>query len=142
MANTKCELKKQHILVSSWRALSLSCLLPGAQKEDMEMTTESMQKPFSRFAKDFPEMYEIVRTVIAVHHRRLYRVEVLKDHTAPERFKVHFSIQERLVIKPAHSGTKKGFKKVWVDLTLPWVETYNADSALNQALLQLSKLKS
>jgi hypothetical protein len=51
------------------------------------MTTESMQEPFSRFAKDFPEMYEIVRTVIAIRHRRLYKVEVLKDHTARERFK-------------------------------------------------------
>jgi hypothetical protein len=73
----------------------------------MEMTTESMQKPFSRFVKDFPEMYEIVRTVIAVHHRRLYKVEVLKDHTAPGRFKVHFSIQERLVIQESRKGSKR-----------------------------------
>jgi hypothetical protein len=106
------------------------------------MTTGSMQTPFSRFAKDFPEMYEIVRTVMAVRHRRLYKVEVLKDLTALERFKVHFSIQERLGITPTHPRTKKAFKKVWVDLTLPWVETHNADSALNQALLQLSKMKS
>ena len=107
----------------------------------MEMTAKTMQEPFSRFVKDFPEMYEIVRTVIAVHHRKLYKVDVLKDHTSPETFKVHFSIQERLVVKPAHARTKEGFKKVWVDITLPWVETHSADSALHQALLLLSQMK-
>jgi hypothetical protein len=69
----------------------------------MEMTTEGMQDPFSRFVKDFPEMYEVVRTVIVVRHRRLYKVEVLKDHTAHARFKVHFSRQDRLTIKPVDS---------------------------------------
>jgi hypothetical protein len=43
------------------------------------MTPESTQNPFSTFAKDFSEMYEVVRTVIAVRHRSLYKVEVLKD---------------------------------------------------------------
>ena len=104
------------------------------------MTTEGMQDPFSRFVKDFPEMYEVVRTVIVVRHRRLYKVEVLKDRTAPARFKVHFSLQERLAIKPVGSKSKGEFKKIWVDLTLPWVETKDANSALNQALLQLSQI--
>jgi hypothetical protein len=104
------------------------------------MTTEGMQDPFSRFAKDFPEMYEVVRTVIVVRHRRLYKVEVLKDHTAPARFKVHFSVQERLTIKPVDSQSEEEFKKVWVDLTLPWVETADASSAFNQALRQLSQI--
>jgi len=106
----------------------------------MEMTIEDMQNPFSRFAKDFPEMYEVVRTVIVVRERRLYKVEVLKDHTALASFKVHFSLQERLAIEPVDSRSKDQFKKIWVDLTLPWVETADADSALGQALLQLSQL--
>jgi hypothetical protein len=106
----------------------------------MEMTTEGMQDPFSRFVKDFPEMYEVVRTVIVVRHRRLYKVEVLKDHTPPAKFKVHFSLQERLTIKPVDSKSEEEFKKVWVDLTLPWVETDDANSAFNQALLQLSQI--
>src|ERR1700688_257763 len=106
----------------------------------MEMTVERMQDPFSRFAKDFPEMYEVVRTIIVVRHRTLYKVEVLKDHTAPARFKVHFSLQERLAIEPVDSKSKEQFKKVWVDLTLPWVETDDANSACNQALLQLSQI--
>jgi hypothetical protein len=104
------------------------------------MLTEGMQDPFSRFAKDFPEMYEVVRTVIVVRHRRLYKVEVLKDHTAPARFKVHFSLQERLTIKSVDSKSEEEFKKVWFDLTLPWVETDDANSAFNQALLQLSQI--
>ena len=103
------------------------------------MTTEDMQDPFSRFAEDFPEMYEVMRTVIVVRRRRLYKVEVLKDHTAPARFKVHFSVQERLTLKP-DSKSEEEFKKVWVDLTLAWVETGDANSAFNQALLQLSQI--
>ena len=87
----------------------------------------------------FPSMYEVVRTVIVVRHRKLYKVEVLKDH-APARFKVHFSLQERLAIEPVDSKSKEQFKKVWVDLTLPWVETDDANSAYNQALLQLSQI--
>jgi hypothetical protein len=106
----------------------------------MEITIEGMQDPFSRFVKDFPEMYEVVRTVIVLRHRRLYKVEVLKDHTAVASFKVHFSLQERLAIEPIDSKSKEQFKKIWVDLTLPWVETADADSALSQALLQLSQL--
>ena len=106
----------------------------------MEMTTEGMQDPFSRFVKDFPEMYEVVRTVIVVRNRILYKVEVLKDHTSPVRFKVHFSLQERLTIKTVGSKSKEEFKKVWVDLTLPWVETDDANSAFNQALLPLSQI--
>jgi len=106
------------------------------------MTTQNIQDPFSRFDKEFSEMYDVVRTVIAVRHRRLYRVEVLKDHTAPARFTVHFSLQERLVIKTVHSRSNEKFKKVWVDLTLPWVETGDADSTLDQALLRLSEIKS
>src|ERR1700680_3473582 len=104
----------------------------------MEMTTEGMQDPFSRFVKDFPEMYEVVRTVIVVRNRTLYKVEVLKDHTALASFKVHFSLQERLAIEPVESKSKEQFKKIWVDLTLPWVETADANSAYKQALLQLS----
>ena len=104
------------------------------------MTTEGKQDPFSRFVKDFPEMYIVVRAIIVVRHRRLYKVEVLKDHTAPARFKVHFSLQERLTIKPTDSKSEEEFKKVWVDLTLPWIETDDANSAFNQALLQLSQL--
>jgi hypothetical protein len=106
----------------------------------MEMTLEGMHDPFSRFVKDFPEMYEVVRTVIVVRNRTLYKVEVLKDHTALASFKVHFSLQERLAIEPVESKSKEQFKKIWVDLTLPWVETADADSALSQALLQLSQL--
>src|ERR1019366_467373 len=116
------------------------CLPRGGRKGVMEMTTEGMQDPFSRFVKDFPEMYEVVRTVIVVRHRGLYKIEVLKDHTAPARFKVHFSRQDRLTIKPVDSKSKKEFKKVWVDLTLPWVETDDANSAFKQALLQLSQI--
>ena len=106
----------------------------------METTIEGMQEPFFRFVTDFSEMYEVARTVIVVRHRRLYKIEVLKDHTALASFKVHFSLQERLAIKPIDSKSKEQFKKIWVDLTLPWVETPDADSALTQALLQLSQL--
>ena len=104
------------------------------------MTVEGKQDSFSRFDRDFPEMYEVMKTVIVVRRRRLYKVEVLKDHTAPSRFKVHFSLQERLTIEPVDSKSKEQFKKVWVDLTLPWVETDDANSAFNQALLQLSRI--
>jgi hypothetical protein len=115
--------------------------LPRDGREGViEMTTEGLQDPVSRFIKNFPEMYEVVRTVIVVRHRRLYKVEVLKDHTAPARFKVHFSLQERLTIKSVDSKSEEEFKKVWVDLTLPWVETDDANSAFNQALLQLSQI--
>jgi hypothetical protein len=106
----------------------------------MEMTTNRMQDQFSRFAKDFPEMYEVVRTVVVVRHRRLYKVEVLKDQTALARFKVHFSLQERLAVEEIDSESKEKFKKVWVDLTLPWIETADANSALTQALLELSQI--
>lgn len=68
-----------------------------------EMTTKATQDPFSRFSQDFPEMYEIVRTVIVVRHRRLYKIEVLKDHTTPTVFKVHYSLEERFEIKPVDS---------------------------------------
>ena len=116
------------------------CLPEGERKGVMEMTLEGVQDPFSRFVEDFPEMYEVVRTVIVVRHRRLYKVEVLKDHTAVASFKVHFSLQERLAIEPIDSHSKDKFKKVWVDLTLPWVETADANSAFKQALLQLSQM--
>jgi hypothetical protein len=106
------------------------------------MTTQGMQNPFSRFGKDFSEMYDVVRTVIAARHRRLYKIEVLKDHTAPALFKVHFSLQERLVVRAGNSRTKAQFKKVWVEVTLPWVEAHDADSALTQALLLLSQVRS
>ena len=105
------------------------------------MVTEGMQNPFSRFSGDFPEMYEVVRTVIVVRHRRLYKVEVLKDHTAPAVFKIHYSLEERLVMKPADSTMQEEFKKVWTDLTLPWVESDSVDSALNEALFRLAQLK-
>jgi hypothetical protein len=108
----------------------------------MEMTVERMQDPLSRFIKDFPEMYEVVRTVIVVRHRMLYKVEVLKDQTALARFKVHFSLQERLAVEQIDSESKERFKKVWVDLTLPWIETGDANSALYQALLELSQITS
>jgi hypothetical protein len=72
-----------------------------------------------------------------VRHRRLYKIEVLKDHTVPGRFEVHFSLQERLTIKPVDSKSGEEFKKVWVDLMLLWIET---EDALNQALLQLSQI--
>src|ERR1700688_3049211 len=98
----------------------------------MEMTVERMQDPLPRFVKDFPEMYEVVRTVIVVRHRTLYKAEVLKDHTALASFKVHFSIQERLAIEPIDSKSREQFKKIWVDLTLPWIDTADADSALSQ----------
>jgi hypothetical protein len=116
------------------------CLPKGGRKGVTEMTTEGMQDPFSRFVRDFPEMYEVVRTILVVRHRRLYKVEVLKNHTAFASFKVHFSLQERLPVKPIDSKSEENFKKIWVDLTLPWVETEDADSALNQALLQLSQI--
>ena len=103
------------------------------------MTTEAVQDPFARFVHAFPEMYEVVKTVIVVRDRRLYKVEVLKDHVLPGAFKVHFSRQERLAVEPVDSS-KEEFKKVWVDFTLPWVETNDANSALNQALLELSQL--
>ena len=99
----------------------------------------TIEDPFSRFVKDFPEIYEVVRAVIVVRHRTLYKIEVLKDHTALASFKVHFSLQERLAIEPIDSKSRERFKKIWVDLTLPWVETADADSALSQALLQLSQ---
>ena len=113
-----------------------------ARKGVMEMTIaiEGKQDPFPQFDRDFPEMYEVVRTVIVVRHRKLYKFEVLKDHTAPARFKVHFSLQERLKIKPFDSESKEKFKKVWVDLTLPWIETDDANSAFHQALLQLTQI--
>lgn len=104
------------------------------------MTTESMQDPFSQFAKDLPELYEVVRTVIVVGNRTLYKVEVLEDHAYPVRFKVHFSLQEKLTFKTVGSNLEEEFKKVWVDLTLPWIETADANSALNQALLELSQI--
>jgi hypothetical protein len=104
------------------------------------MTTEGMQDSFSRFVKDLPEMYELVRTVIVVRNRTLYKVEVLEDQAYPVRFKVHFSLQERLTFKTVGSNSEEEFKKVWVDLTLPWVETKDANSALNQSLLQLSQI--
>jgi hypothetical protein len=104
------------------------------------MTTEGVQDPFSRFVQAFPEMYEVVRTVIVVRHRTLYKVEVLRDHAVPGGFKVHFSRQERLAIESVDSKAKEEFKKVWVDLILPWVEKNDANSALNQALLQLSQI--
>ena len=104
------------------------------------MNPRVIEDPISQFTKDFPEMYEVVRTVIVVRHRRLYKVEVLKDHTALASFKVHFSLQERLAIEQIDSESKEQFKKVWVDLTLPWVETQDANSALKQALLQLSEI--
>jgi hypothetical protein len=106
----------------------------------MEMTTEGMQEPFSRFVKEFPEMYEVVRTVIVVRNRKLYKIEVLHDHTATASFKVHFSLQERFTIKPIDSKSAEEFKKVWVDLTLPWVEAIDASSALSQAMIQLSQM--
>ena len=104
------------------------------------MITEGVQDPFSRFVEAFPEMYEVVRTVIVVRHRKLYKVEVLRDHAVPGGFKVHFSRQERLAIEPVDLNSKEEFKKVWVGFTLPWVETEDANSALNQALLQLSRM--
>jgi hypothetical protein len=105
----------------------------------MEMTTEAMQDPFSRFSQDFSEMYEIVRTVMVGRHRRLYKIEVLKDHTAPSVFKVHYSLEERFVINPVDSMISEEFNKVWVDLTLPWVESDSADSALKEALFRLAQ---
>ena len=104
------------------------------------MNPRVIEDPISQFTKDFPEMYEVVRTVMVVRHRRLYKVEVLKDQTALARFKVHFSLQERLTIKPADSKSDEEFKKVWVDLTLPWIETPDANSAFNQALRELSQI--
>lgn len=104
------------------------------------MTKEGMQEPFARFEKDFPEMYEVVRAVIVVRNQRIYKIEVLKDHTAPARFKIHYSLEERLEIKPMDSKEKE-FKKVWIDLTLPWVETDDADSALNQAMFRISQIE-
>ena len=105
------------------------------------MTNEAIQEPFARFEKDFPEMYEVVRAVIVVRNQRIYKIEVLKDHTAPARFKIHYSLEERLEIQPMDSKAMKEFKKVWVDLTLPWVETDDADSALNQAVFRISQIK-
>jgi hypothetical protein len=78
----------------------------------MEMTTEPMPDPLSRFIKDVPEMYELVRTVIVVCHRRLCKVEVLKDQTALARFKVYFSLQERLTVEQIDPESKERFKKV------------------------------
>ena len=83
------------------------------------MKRESMQDPFSRFAKDLTEMYEVVRTVVVVRNRTLYKVEVLEDHAYPVRFKVHFSLQKKLTFKTVGSNLEEEFKKVWVDLTLP-----------------------
>jgi hypothetical protein len=104
------------------------------------MNPRVIEDPISQFTKDFPEMYEVVRTVMVVRHRRLYKVEVLKDQTALARFTIHFSLQERLAIEQIDSESKEKFKKVWVDLTLPWVETPDANSAFNQALRELSQI--
>jgi hypothetical protein len=104
------------------------------------MVTEGRQDPFVRFFRDFPEMYEVVKTVVVVRHRRLYKIEVLQDHVAPAVFKVHYSLEERLVIKPVDSTMPEEFKKVWVNLTLPWVESDSADSALSEALFRLAQI--
>ena len=73
-------------------------------------------------------------------HRRLYKIEVLKDHTAPTVFKVHYSLEGRFVSKPVDSIIPEEFKKVWVDLTLPWVESDSADSALKEALFRIAQI--
>ena len=105
------------------------------------MTTEGVEAPFCDFVQHFTEMYEVVRTVIVVRDRKLYKVDILRDQAQAGAFKVHFSRQERLAIQPVDSASKGEFKKVWVDLTLPWIETADANSALKQALLQLSEIK-
>ena len=48
-------------------------------------------------------------------------------------FKVHYLLEGRFVIKPVDSIIPEEFKKVWVDLTLPWVESDSADSAPKEA---------
>jgi hypothetical protein len=103
------------------RAVIVSSYLNGSFRSRngvTAMTKGGMQEPFARFEKDFPEMYEVVRAVIVVRNQRIYKIEVLKDHTAPARFKIHYSLEERLEIKPMDSKEKE-FKKVWIDLTLP-----------------------
>jgi hypothetical protein len=44
------------------------------------------------------------------------------------------------MIKPVDSMIAQEFKKVWVDLTIPWVESDSADSAHKEALFRLAQI--
>jgi len=50
--------------MDAWLALAR-----GGLKGVIEITTEGTQDPFSRFAKDFPEMYEVVRCIALLRLR-------------------------------------------------------------------------
>ena len=43
------------------------------------MANQNMQEHLSRFDEEFSEMYEVVRTVIALRGETRYRIEVLEE---------------------------------------------------------------
>ena len=100
------------------------------------MARQNMQEPFSRFEKEFSEMYEIVRTVIVLRDGRTFRIEVVEDcQSERPRFKVNYSVRERANLEVALPRSQKlELHEVWVPVNFPMVDTDDALSALTQAM--------
>ncbi len=91
--------------------------------------------------KDVPEIYEVERTVIALHNHNYYRIEVRKDCKKAGDENLYSTttyVESKSLGTETNSPPWAG--EVWQQFGTSDSDRHDADGALRQALLNLSKL--
>lgn len=93
-------------------------------------------------SKELPEIYEVERTIVALHDHKHYRIEITRDCKHPDKqlpYSVDTYVEEQLQESPARRRLLDG--SVWrLVRHMPDIDRDTVDGALRQALLNLQKL--
>lgn len=99
-----------------------------------------MADRFAFWSKEFPEAYEIVRTVDLVHSRKTYRVEVVRIRSkSTHKYTVQYWKNTEINAKPALPEDKLPGEasrriEVWRRTDFPDVHEDDPDTALDEAM--------
>jgi hypothetical protein len=90
--------------------------------------------------KDVPEIYEIERTVIALHNHNYYRIEVRRDckKAGDEIYSTTTYSESKNLGTETDSPPWRG--EVWRRFETSDSDRHDAEGALRQALLNLSRV--
>jgi len=89
--------------------------------------------------EELPEIYEVERTVIALHNHRYYRIEVKRDC---KKSSGGYLYSTTTYVESKHPGTETDSPpwvgEVWRRFETSDSDRHDAEGALRQALLNLS----
>jgi hypothetical protein len=110
--------------------------------KEAEIGGEITMSAVDNFAdcKDLPEIYEVERTVIALHNHRHYRIEVrrsCKKAGDENLYSTTTYVESKSLGTEANTPPWAG--EVWQRFGTSDSDRHDADGALRQALLNLSK---